>query len=553
MVLEDKLADSAPQQPAPKPTAPRQPLALALGAAATTVVIILGVLAGPSVVNCFNAADGMGQCLQASMRDAGLLPAATSAPIEATITPAAPAQPAASSDSAVVAPGPDAVPLNAAAVAANAAAEAPDDLIAATFGLLRAEPDGSVVIAGSGTPGSEIEVYSNGALLGKTKVEASGDWVLVPDVRIAPGGTEITLGEVGKAGLAPQSFVVAINEDKTSEPLVVASTPGASSKVLQGLPSASPATTTQLATADSTAPLAAAKSGVAAAVVAPTVAAAPAAATDASLATASPAAAPDTSAIASAPATPLAPPATASTPAEPAAPADNDVASATSPVATPAEPAMTVATAEPAPAVAAPAAAPAAPVERSVTAAAPTIDAVEVDGDKTFFAGSGVEGATVRLYVDDAYIADSLVADGRWLIEAGKVLTKPDQRVRVDMLAAGGAEVMSRAEVDFHIDLPASATPAVTTTVAAAPASAPDAAAPVPSMVAVSLGGSDDQRFGAGKAIIRRGDNLWTIARRVYGEGIKYTTIYQANNGQIRDPDRIYPGQVFDLPHNAVN
>nr|WP_249327822.1 LysM peptidoglycan-binding domain-containing protein [Devosia litorisediminis] len=72
-------------------------------------------------------------------------------------------------------------------------------------------------------------------------------------------------------------------------------------------------------------------------------------------------------------------------------------------------------------------------------------------------------------------------------------------------------------------------------------------------MVAVSVGSVDDQRFAAGKAIIRRGDNLWTIARRVYGEGIKYTTIYEANTGQIRDPDRIYPGQVFNLPEGAIN
>ena len=76
-------------------------------------------------------------------------------------------------------------------------------------------------------------------------------------------------------------------------------------------------------------------------------------------------------------------------------------------------------------------------------------------------------------------------------------------------------------------------------------------AADVPTLVAVAVGDPDAERFASGKAIIRRGDNLWTIARRVYGEGIKYTTIYQANTGQIRDPDRIYPGQVFDLPEGA--
>ena len=85
------------------------------------------------------------------------------------------------------------------------------------------------------------------------------------------------------------------------------------------------------------------------------------------------------------------------------------------------------------------------------------------------------------------------------------------------------------------------------------PATQPAPEAPaepdVPTLVAVSVGDPDAERFASGKAIIRRGDNLWTIARRVYGEGIKYTTIYEANTGQIRDPDRIYPGQVFDLPN----
>jgi nucleoid-associated protein YgaU len=44
------------------------------------------------------------------------------------------------------------------------------------------------------------------------------------------------------------------------------------------------------------------------------------------------------------------------------------------------------------------------------------------------------------------------------------------------------------------------------------------------------------------------GNNLWRIAQRIYGEGLRYTVIYQANRGVIKDPDLIYPGQVFVLP-----
>ncbi|MBU1305650.1 MAG: LysM peptidoglycan-binding domain-containing protein [Alphaproteobacteria bacterium] len=420
-------------------------------------------------------------------------------------------------------------------------------------------------------------------MLGKTKVGPSGDWVIVPDAPIAPGGAEITLGETGKQGVAAESFVVAINEDKTSEPLVVASTPGAISEVLQGL---KPTAETKLAAADPAIPAALAQPATA-----PTPAVAPAA-----LAQPAPAADP---AVPTAPAVPAATEATVPPPATPPEPQPEPSVAVAAPAAVapaetspaPAAPPAAPVAAPAAPSLAAvapaPAATPAAPAKPVMTMAPPTIDAVEVEGDRAFFAGAGPDGATVRLYVDDVFIADATVADGRWLVEAGKVLTKPTQRVRVDLLEAGSANVASRAEVDFRIDLPAA--PAETTVAAAEPAApaAPDAAAApattapaapaaetaqaaqplpaepapmaaapaeaVPTLVAVSVGKLDDQRFSAGKAIIRRGDNLWTIARRVYGEGIKFTTIYEANTGQIRDPDRIYPGQVFNLPDGTTN
>ncbi|WP_438749296.1 LysM peptidoglycan-binding domain-containing protein [Pararhizobium sp. O133] len=52
--------------------------------------------------------------------------------------------------------------------------------------------------------------------------------------------------------------------------------------------------------------------------------------------------------------------------------------------------------------------------------------------------------------------------------------------------------------------------------------------------------------------IIRRGDTLWQISRRVYGAGVRYTTIYLANEDQITDPDRILPGQIFGVPDTAM-
>lgn len=52
--------------------------------------------------------------------------------------------------------------------------------------------------------------------------------------------------------------------------------------------------------------------------------------------------------------------------------------------------------------------------------------------------------------------------------------------------------------------------------------------------------------------IIRRGDTLWQIARRTYGAGVRYTTIYLANQEQIINPDMIEPGQVFAVPEDAL-
>jgi nucleoid-associated protein YgaU len=52
-----------------------------------------------------------------------------------------------------------------------------------------------------------------------------------------------------------------------------------------------------------------------------------------------------------------------------------------------------------------------------------------------------------------------------------------------------------------------------------------------------------------GDIIIAPGQNLWLIARHVYGRGILYTVIYSANSGKIHDPNLIFPGQDFTLPN----
>ena len=578
--MEAKLAE----------TTPKRPLAVTIGAAVVTLVIVAGVLTGPTILSCSGSAEGLGACLSGKLSDVGILPKPAPVAVAETTEPAA-AAPEAETAAPPSAP----------------AADVPD-IVAPTFGLLRAQPDGSVVIAGSGKPGSEVEVFSNDASVGKTKVEPSGDWVLVPEKPLPEGGVELTVGEAGAKDRSNQSFVVVIDPDHKNEPLVVASVPGKASEVLQGLArppveqstqvaAAAPAAPVEQTTAPASATTAPAVPPVAEAQsVAPQVVAeaAPPATATASPSVSQPAATPASSeASAVAPAANEAAAAEASPEAAAPAPA---VAAAEPPAAAPAAPAAPPAE-EPVQAeVTQPPAAPPAPAE--IALAPGSIDAIEIDGSRNFFAGAGPDGATIRLYVDDRFIADSLVRGGRWLVETTEnVLAKPMQVVRIDVLRPGTSEVASRAEVNFEVQLPkdtqvpvavaeaqppaaapaAAEAPATAAEQSAPPAETPSAPAPpsadaaseapaapasqvaaetpvqsdVPTMVAVAVGDDpESQRFASGKAIIRSGDNLWTIARRVYGKGIKYTAIYEANTSQIRDPHWIYPGQVFDLPED---
>jgi len=51
--------------------------------------------------------------------------------------------------------------------------------------------------------------------------------------------------------------------------------------------------------------------------------------------------------------------------------------------------------------------------------------------------------------------------------------------------------------------------------------------------------------------VVSRGDSLWRISRVTYGAGMRYAVVYKANQDQIRNPNRIYPGQIIVLPMKA--
>jgi hypothetical protein len=63
----------------------------------------------------------------------------------------------------------------------------------------------------------------------------------------------------------------------------------------------------------------------------------------------------------------------------------------------------------------------------------------------------------------------------------------------------------------------------------------------------------DQIEIREGKVVVQPGNSLWRISRRAYGRGAQYTIIYEANKDQIRDPDLIYPGQIFEVPEDEPN
>ncbi|KIN64118.1 Peptidoglycan-binding LysM [Sulfitobacter noctilucicola] len=125
---------------------------------------------------------------------------------------------------------------------------------------------------------------------------------------------------------------------------------------------------------------------------------------------------------------------------------------------------------------------------------------------------------SVRVYLDNSSVVSLAVdADGRWR----GALPDVDEGIytlRVDEVSAEG-DVTSRVETPFKRE---------------------------PVEVLVAAAGAQD---GPIKAItVQKGATLWAIARDRYGDGALYVRVFEANTAAIRDPDLIYPGQIFDLP-----
>jgi len=140
-------------------------------------------------------------------------------------------------------------------------------------------------------------------------------------------------------------------------------------------------------------------------------------------------------------------------------------------------------------------------------------------------------GALIRVYLDNTAVADFPSAtDGRW--RGGLTDVTPGvYTLRLDALDAEGA-VLGRVETPFKRE-------------------APELLQQAQAEVARSTGASIDDTPLIQAVTVQRGDTLWAISRERYGEPLLYVQVFEANRDQIRDPDLIYPGQVFTMPEIA--
>ena len=447
------------------------------------------------------------------------------------------ADPAAPAESA---PKKPAAAAEAVAPAVKTDAPASVAALAPEFGLLRAEPDGSLLVAGKGAPNADIELVTGDTVLGKTKAGANGDFALVLSDPLKAGDYSMVLRTTnpdGTAATSVQTAIVSIPQDLKGDVLAMVEEPGEASRIITAPEAAKPAETADAAPAAEEAKAAAA---------------AEAAKTDA-------------------------------------------------PAADPAKQ-ETVASAEPE----APAAKTETPAKVVIPLANVAVEAVEIEGNKIFVAGSAPAGSTIRIYATEMLLGETKATQNdRFLLEASRDLAVGDYFIHADTIGPDG-KLISRVTVPFTREagenLAAVAAPLAKKKPAAAAESAPAQAAkteepsasepesvktaetepqnaetaakapePETQAAAEPQAPEPDVQTAAKQAapaapaetvapaltkvdasvIIRRGDSLWRISRRIYGRGVRYSTIYLANKDKVTNPNKIWPGQVMMIPEKT--
>ena len=143
-----------------------------------------------------------------------------------------------------------------------------------------------------------------------------------------------------------------------------------------------------------------------------------------------------------------------------------------------------------------------------------SVDTVDYDDDgQVTVGGKSNPGAALNLYLDNKFSGKTIASDkGIWHIIPQKTLKPGLYNLRIDQLNKSG-KVTARVETRF-------------------------------ARAGIITGVIEEGVF-----LVQPGNSLWRIARKAYGRGNHYTVIYKANVDQIRNPDLIYPGQLFLVPN----
>ena len=148
------------------------------------------------------------------------------------------------------------------------------------------------------------------------------------------------------------------------------------------------------------------------------------------------------------------------------------------------------------------------------------LDTISYDaGGEVLVTGRASGGGSVRLYIEGREVLETAVGDnGTWEGRLDPGLDPGTYTMRVDQVDAAG-RVTSRIELPFLRE--------TRETIAAA---------------------IEVDESGVAVRTIQPGNTLWAIAEERYGDGLLYVAVFEANRGRIRNPDLIYPGQVFRIP-----
>jgi len=382
-----------------------------------------------------------------------------------------------------------------------------------SFDVVRVERSGEAVIAGRAAPGSVITLFAGTRFLGQVTADLRGQWVLVLDTPLSPGSHELSLESRGAEGgvlLSENVVVVSVPRlrvaaaEPAQEPAQTAQVQTAQVQTAQAPETSNASETSQAPEPEASAPKVVARQPV------PSEAAATAARTETAqqtVASETPAPAASSTPVAEVEQPKSVEQVARAEPAQPAAQAAS-TRQATSEIERPLAVLMPRSGQGPSRILQQPEF-----LSEGLGEGALVLETVDYDArGRTAVGGRAEAGRRLIIYLDDKPVAHAAAgADGRWSATLARSISPGLHRLRVDQLGADG-QVTARVETPF---------------------SRAALVATLPEEMAV---------------IVQPGNSLWRIARRVYGQGVRYSVIYRANQERIGDPDLIYPGQIFIVP-----